>query len=95
MNTISKIYNSIIEGREVTGRMRAYSVLMAMDVKLVEKYGYSHKLLRGGLKNWPWRQTSEIAPVSQLKDLSAAKTDSEMTSRYGQSQNDQATKKRA
>ena len=99
MNTISKIYKSIIKGREVTGRMRAYSVLMAMDVKLVEKYGYSHKLLRGGLKNWPWRQTSEMAPVSQphsqLKDLSVAKTGSEMTSRYGQSQNDQSTKKRA
>ncbi len=99
MNTISKIYKSLIEGREVTGRMRAYSVLMAMDVKLVEKYGYSHKLLRGGLKNWPWRLTSEMAPVkhphSQLKDLGAAKTDSEMTLRYGQSQNDQATKKRA
>jgi hypothetical protein len=34
-------------------------------------------------------------PHSQLKDLGAAKTDSEMTLRYGQSQNDQATKKRA
>ncbi|MFT5665756.1 MAG: hypothetical protein ACI9YO_000808 [Gammaproteobacteria bacterium] len=97
MNTISKIYKSIIRGREVTGRMRAYSALIAMDSKLLEGYGYSPELLRGGLKNWPWRLTSEMSPENhlhgQLKDLGIAKTNIEMTVRYGQSQNDQSTER--
>jgi hypothetical protein len=97
MNTISRIYKSIIRGREVTGRTKAHSALMSMDAKLLEGYGYSPKLLRGGVKNWPWRLTSEIATEShiegQLKDLSIAKTDIEMALRYGQSQNDSLTER--
>ena len=97
MNTISRIFNSIIRSRVDTGISRAYSTLIAMDPSLLEGYGYSPELLRGGVKNWPWRLTSEIATEShiegQLKDLGIAKTDIEMTLRYGQSQNDSLTER--
>ena len=91
MSTISKIYKTIIRGREVTGRTRAYSALITMDDKLLEGYGYSPELLRGGVKNWPWRLATENRHHSQLKDLNVAKTDIEMAVHYGQSQNGPST----
>jgi hypothetical protein len=91
MNTISRIYKSIIRSREVTGRTRAYSALITMDDKLLEGYGYSPELLRGGVKNWPWRLATENRRHSQLKGLGIAKTDIEMVVHYGQSQNAPST----
>ncbi len=88
MNIFSRIHKSMARSREATGKAKAHSVLMTMDKEWVERYGYSHELLRGGIKNWPWRLTPENQPHSNINDMQITKTNIEMATQYGHSQND-------
>lgn len=59
MNTMSTIFRAIKRAFEVLAMTRVQSTLLSMGPEWVERHGYSYELLRGGVKNWPWRQASE------------------------------------
>ena len=44
---------------------RVQSALLAMGRVWVERHGYSWELLRAGVNEWPWRQSTEAATTER------------------------------
>jgi len=59
MITISTIIESTGRFFDTIARARVQSTLLTMGREWVERNGYSWELLRAGVSEWPWRQTTE------------------------------------
>ena len=98
MKTMSAMIKSTGRLFDSIARARVQSALLAMGPVWVERHGYSWKLLRAGVNEWPWRQSTEAATGREsrraiaelnrfsdreLHDLHAHRGEIENTLRYG------------
>ncbi|MCG6889305.1 MAG: hypothetical protein LJE92_06920 [Gammaproteobacteria bacterium] len=74
MITISTIIESTGRFFDTIARARVQSTLLTMGREWVERNGYSWELLRGGVSEWPWRQTTQAIAT----DLDTRRTIAEL-----------------
>ena len=101
MKTMFAIIKSTGRLFDTIARARVQSALLAMGRVWVERHGYSWELLRAGVSEWPWRQSTQavtaeretrraIAELShysdrELDDLRIHRGGIENAVRYGRS----------
>ncbi len=91
MNAISRLCKSLAAAAEAVAKARVQSYLLSMGPEWTERHGYSWDSLRGGIQNWPWRQTSEQPAhepeirytVRELNDIGISRDGIEGAVRFG------------
>ena len=73
MKTMSAIIKATQRFFEATARARVQSTLLSMGREWVERQGYSWELLRSGVSEFPWRQST--ATVQSEKAIRRAITE--------------------
>jgi len=101
MKTMTAMIESTGRLFDTIAKARVQSALLAMGRVWVERHGYSWELLRAGVSEWPWRQSTEavateretrraIAELNrfsdrELHDLRIHRAGIESAVRYGRS----------